>query len=206
MNLNPNSNFPRGMRTLKKSITTVDPPIQRELLGGKRFVERLTQSTAREYAGRRTFTPGVIPAFDISPCGRSPEVAYEAHDSRRFVFSAFYRPQIRLQKEGKTATPARVAQERRLRKPPCTQSRAQWCSLKASILSFSAEVPHVIKHYSYSLKKLSGVEVPRRARKSHPEVTAKMRRGNNIGELLRSQWPVESIDLSARSTACSSRL
>lgn len=194
------------MRTLKRSISTVDRPSLREVFRGKRFVERLTQSTAREYAGKRTFTPGVIPAFDISHCGLSPEVASEANGPGRFVFSAFYRPQIRLHKDGKAATPARVVQERRLRKPPCTQSRAQFCSLKASILSDSAGVPAVVKHNSYSLKKLSGVEVPRRARKSHPEVTAKMRSGNNIGELLRSQWPNERIDLSARSTACSLRL
>lgn len=206
MNFNPNPNFPRGMRTLKKSISTVDHPKVREVSRGKRRVERLTQFTAREYAGKRTFTPGVIPAFDVSHRGRAPEVASEANGRGRFVFSSFYRPQICLHKEGKATTPAGVVQERRLRKPPCTQSRAQFCSLKASIESDSADVPAVFKHNSYSLKKLSGVEVPRRARKSHPEVTAKMRRGNNIGELLSSQWPNERIDLSTRSTACSLRL
>lgn len=186
------------MRTLKKTYIARDTATHRAPPMGKRIVDRSTASTGRGYAGKRTCTPGMIPAVDVwnSRCSTHIRGSH-VPDSARLVFSAFYRPQIRLRVEGASAMPTRFVEERRLRKP-CPESRAQFCTLKASILGESVGERPSVKHNSYSLKTLSGVGVTRRVRKSHPEVTAKMRCGNNIGELLKSQWPTANTSVSSR--------
>lgn len=198
-----------GMRTLKKPVPSYmvalkSPCNAHNRPRGKRIVDRDSLASCKDYAGKRTCTPGVIPTSDpwnsrTEVTKRRGQVALRGQG--RLVFSWCYRPQIRVNvthpKGSSIASP-----EHRLRKPVDGLS-CLGCALKGSLVSDTWRDAPYRKHSSYSKKQVSSEKAERRLRSSHPEVSGRMRRGSDIEGLLKTQWPCEV--LSSRSTAACSR-
>ena len=195
------------MRTLKKPVLSyfanlVSPSNPRNRPTGKRIVDMASLRDCRAYAGSRTRTPGMIPVEEPWDFRGTSIEGSQPPSSNRVVFSACYRPQIRV-----NITPTRVQDEAfqrcspRVRKP-VPGSRCLSSSLRGAIVRFENSRSGPGKHASYSLKPASPGWEEKRVRKDHPLITARMRRGSDVGSLLKAQWDCQRSPLSSRSTAC----
>jgi hypothetical protein len=198
-----------GMRTSKKPVPSYMVALQSPWNShnrprGKRIVDRDSLASCKEYAGKRTCTPGVIPTSD--PWNSRTEFRKRRgqlvlQGQSRLVFSSCYRPQIRVNVTHPKGS-CMASPEHRLRKPVDGLS-CLGCALKGPLVSDTWRDAPYRKHRSFSKKQVSSEQAQRRLRSSHPEVSGRMRRGSDIEGLLKTQWSNDVI--SSRSTAACSR-
>ena len=184
----------REMRCLKKPVPAYhsylhSPNNPRNRMTGKKIVNLNVLCQGRDYAGRRTRTPGVIPvsepwAFRDSDADQTGVLCC----SGRAVFSSCYRPQIRVNiNTTHVDSGARNRPDSRVRKA-VPGNRSLFPCLKGSVVVSDVHSVTRLKHASFSAKVRSAEHVDRRLRKDHPEISARMRQGRGFGDLLKTQW------------------
>ena len=201
-----------NMRSLKKPVLSYfaylsSPLNPRNKPTGKRIVDMHSLRQLPTYAGSRTRTPGMIGIHEPWDFRSTSELQIDQRKRpppRQMVFSACYRPQIRVNivpDRSQELPSERVA--KRFRKP-VPGSRCLSACLRGSQVCAEPRTTMVSKHASYSMKRVSPEMKERKLRREHPDISPRMRAGSNIGDILRKQWNSETIDHSSRSTTCSS--
>ena len=169
------SDQPQRNRTLRKMVPTYfarmrSPSYISNRPRGRRHV-RIDTSVVlgRDYAGRRSFTPGFMEArgSGLRPSLDSGRKPVDRCEGRQMMFSSFYRPHIRvtIRKDAEVDLPRRKLS--RVRKPVVGLSNAA-CSLSGPLV--------VLEN-----------ENSRRIRKEHPQISSRMRQGNGMGDILQGQ-------------------
>ena len=165
---------------------------QRDRSSRKRFVNPSSLTLDAKYAGLRSMnTPGVIPTTHWwSPRNITSRSTGDSsdHNSGRVVFSADYRPSIRvIIRQDKTVSVV-ARKGRKLRKDLPDAPARKTCMRGSIVISEPAWSPSPCKHSTYSEKR-SAIETPeRRVRKDHPEISLRMRLGSNMDEIMKSQF------------------
>jgi hypothetical protein len=190
-------------RTIRKMIpsyfeTVHSPQRQSIRVRGKKAVDREALLSSREYAGKRSTTPAYIRANDkwsIRPMeprqssGRCARFGGLPPETARMVFSSYYRPQIRvkIRYDENVETPNGI--RLRLRKPVTGLSSTD-CSLRGPLVASAARASTDRKHPTYAYKRVDP-QLPNPHRpmtRAHPILSARMREGNDMKELISSQW------------------
>lgn len=193
MNTASNGFIPTNLnRTLRKMVPTYfaslrSPSHLANRPRGRRHVLIDSVLTGREYAGRRSFTPAYMDArgSGMRTDKIKDKLAVNNAEARHLMFSAFYRPQIRVG----IRNDAEIQRHRRTvsqtRKPVPGAANA-CCSLRGSLI--------VLDHmYEKDMRFPAGNDsTPRRIRKEHPQISARMRKGNSMGSILQGQWSSRS--------------
>ena len=192
----PTRTLRRMIPSYQESLSSPQNPLNRPR--GKKSVNRDEITTARDYAGKRSSTPSYIRANDqwsirpIEPrhnAGRFSRFGGLPPETSRMVFSSHYRPQIRvnIKYDDNVQTPSGT--RLRLRKP-AGDITSNGCSLRGPLVSSTALLPLERKHATYALKRLDPqIPVPyRRITREHPDLSARMRHGNDMRDLINSQW------------------
>jgi hypothetical protein len=194
------------MRFLRKPVPEyheylMSPGNPRNKPRGKRTIDGSIFNQFNDYAGLRTKTPGVIPACE--PWGFCVSRNSVPHSdvsvsSPRFLFSSAYRPQIRVNISNGPLEPSSKHRTRR----GFHKTGLMETALCGSVVSSRISDPPVRKHCTYSLKRESDEFLDRRSRKDHPEISPRMRRGADIGHVIKSQFNMFEDSLPMETAPC----
>lgn len=203
MNTASNAFIPTNLnRTLRKMVPTYfaslrSPSHLANRPRGRRHVLIDSVLTGREYAGRRSFTPAYMDArgSGMRTDKIKDKLAVNNAEARHLMFSAFYRPQIRvgIRNDAEIQRHRRTVSQKR--KPvPCAANAC--CSLRGCLI--------VLDHMDGKEARFpaGNDSAPRRIRKEHPQISARMREGNSMGSILKSQWSSRSATSTATDFSC----
>jgi len=200
-----------NVRTLKKPVLSyftflnspLNPPNKPT---GKRIIDMHSLRESPAYAGSRTRTPGMISVREPwnfrGEIGMDPESNLEDLRGRQFVFSSFYRPQVRVNYAPQRSQDISIHSSSRIRKPvPGCPGMND--SLRGPLICFETKRCVRRKHPTFSIKLTSPDHQDRRVRRDHPEISPRMRRGSDVGSILKKHWDTDTSIHSSRSTTCS---
>lgn len=152
----------------------------------KRVVDQALISTSRGYAGKRSSTPSYIRAREVWPgeldeartCTRQAfGFDMAPPETRRMVFSAVYKPQIRVKIKYDTSDQSpRKATYHRIRKPVPESAPSRSC-MHGSLVLPSERSNVSRKHATYGMKPRDPQtsSTYRRMTREHPVLSARMR-------------------------------
>ena len=165
----------------------------------KRVVDQALISTSRGFAGKRSSTPSYIRASEVWPgepdeprsCTRQAfGFVMAPPETRRMVFSAVYKPQIRVKiKYDTTEQSPRKATYHRIRKPVPESVPSRSC-MRGSLVLHSEPSNISRKHATYGMKPRDPQtsSTYRRITREHPVLSVRMRGGEVMKDLISSQW------------------